>query len=309
MKVIKGSEAARDILKRSVVTMGVFDGIHLGHQKLMMLCRSRARHLKMKAVAYTFEPHPVRVLSPQACPSLLNTTEQKLELINRLGLDICVVEKFTKQFSHHSPESFFRRVMVDRLKAQELIVGYDFTFGAERRGTTSTLTTLGEQHGIKVHIVNAIFKEGYLVSSTVTRKQVEAGHVDVAEILLGRPYFIDGTVIAGDGMGQQLGFPTANMKTVNELLPAFGVYTTRAKLGKRSYNGVTNVGIRPTFHGKNVRIETHLLKFRRQVMGCQLRLEFLARLRPELKFETPEQLIAQIHRDIDQAKLFFQENK
>lgn len=305
MKVIKGSESARNKLKKSVVTMGVFDGIHLGHQQLMKLCRARARRIHAKAVVYTFDPHPVRALSPQACPSLLNTTEQKLELIERLGLDVCVIEHFTKQFGHQSPKTFFRKVMVERLKAQEIIVGYDFTFGAERRGTTTTLTTLSDRFGIKVQIIDAIFKEGYLVSSTVTRKQIEEGHVDIAQLLLGRPYFIDGTVVSGDGIGQQLGFPTANLDTQNELLPALGVYATRTKIGNRHYNSVTNVGIRPTFNGKKVRIETHLLNFSRQIMGRRLRLEFLVRLRPEIKFSKPEELVAQIHRDIEQAKRFF----
>jgi len=309
MKVLKGSEEAKKKLKKSVVTMGVFDGVHLGHQALLKQCRQRAQRLKATSVVYTFDPHPVKILFPEACPALLNTTAQKIALFEQFKIDACVIETFTKRFSQLKPETFFKRIIVDRLRTQELIVGYDFTFGTQRRGTTATLHELGAKLGVAVSIVDAFLKDGHLVSSTVTRQQVHEGQVDVVEILLGRPYFIDGTVVTGHGLGRQLGFPTANIATSNELLPASGVYATRIRVNKRKHNSLTNIGMSPTFRGKTLRIETHILNFRRKITGQNVRLEFLKRLRAEKQFSGPEELIAQINKDISWAHQFFKERR
>ncbi len=306
MKVFNGSKPAEGKLKNTVVTMGVFDGVHLGHQSLLKKCRTQARRLKKKAVVYTFDPHPVRILFPKACPPLLNTRSQKLELLKASGIDICIVEKFNKSFSNLTPESFFNKILVERCRAQEVIVGYDFTFGSERKGTTALLSELGQKHGIKVTIIDAFLTNGYLVSSTVIRQQIQDGNVDLAVLLLGRPYFIDGRIVKGDGLGRQMGFPTANLETDNELLPANGVYATRARLGNRRYNSVTNIGTRPTFHGSELRIETHLLNFNKKISHKEVRLEFVARLRPERPFNSPEELIGEINKDISRARRYFQ---
>lgn len=305
MKTYQGSRTVEGKIKRSVVTLGVFDGVHLGHQQLLKHCRARAKRLKTDSVIYTFDPHPVRILFPEACPLLIHTMPQKLELIGKYGIDICVVEPFTKRFSQLKPESFFKRILVERLKTQELIVGYDFTFGLERRGTIATLQGFGDKFGVKIHIVDAFLKNGHLISSTVIRKEIQEGEIRQANLLLGRSYFIDGRVIPGDGLGRQLGFPTANLEVDNELLPAFGVYATQTRVGLRRYNSVTNVGARPTFCGKEMRIETHILNWNRQITGRSLRLEFLSRLRPERQFSGPEELITQINKDILRAREFF----
>lgn len=307
MNVYKGSETAAGKLKRPVVTMGVFDGVHLGHQHLIKLCRQRARQLKTAAVVYTFDPHPVQVLSPEGCPPLLMTNEQKLQQLEACGVDAVVVEPFTKRFSHLSPQSFFQRVLVERLRVQEVFVGYDFTFGAQRRGTTATLGELGKAADIDVHVVEAFFSGEYLISSTAIRRQVQEGDMELVAALLGRPYSIEGHVVRGNGMGHQLGFPTANIESNNGLLPESGVYATYCLIEGRRHRSLTNIGTRPTFQGRDLRVETHVLHFHRDILGQHLHLEFLHRLRPEIPFEGPEALVKQIHKDVESAESFFQD--
>lgn len=307
MKVFHGSNQAKGKLKGCVVTLGVFDGVHLGHQKLLEQCRHRAKIRHLAAVVYTFDPHPVKVLSPEGCPPLLMTQKQKLDMLKHMGLDVVVVESFTKRLSHLSPENFFRKILIERLAAKEILVGYDFTFGAQRSGTTAQLVEMGEQAGIAVHIMKAFFSDEYLISSTAIRQKVQEGDMMRAARLLGRPYSIEGTVVKGDGLGRQLGFPTANLKSDNELLPHNGVYACYCYLKGRRYRAITNVGIRPTFKGEELRIESHILHFKGSLIRRRLRIEFLNRLRPEIRFQSPEELIEQIHKDVVMAQHFFQE--
>jgi len=309
MITFKGSKAAAGKLKHPIVTLGVFDGMHRGHQHLLKACLRRARSLKRPAVVYTFDPHPVRILSPEGCPPLLMTNKQKLEQLEALGFYATVIERFNKRFSHQSADTFFQKILLERLQAREIYVGYDFTFGAGRKGSTALLEKLGDKHDMRVHVVDAFFAGEYLISSTAIRQQLQAGKIELAARLLGRPYRISGTVIKGDGMGHQLGFPTANIKSENELLPAMGVYATVCIIGNRRYPSVTNIGHRPTFHGTEMRTETHLLHFKRNILGKKISLDFRQRLRPEIHFAGPEELVQQIHKDVASAEKFFKNKR
>ncbi len=308
MDIFEHSEALSDPFRASILTLGVFDGVHLGHQQLVKQCVDRAHKKNLPALAYTFDPHPVKILFPEACPQLLQTREQKLACLESLGIDIIVVEPFTKEFSQYSANSFFKEILQSRLHAQEIIVGYDFTFGAARKGTTQVLSQLGRTANIPVHVMDAFFVGDHLVSSTVIRQQVQAGHIAVASTLLGRPFQLSGKVIDGDGMGQQLGFATANLQAFNELIPAHGVYATTTHVNNQKYISLTNIGVRPTFNGTEQRIETHLLNFDQNIRGQTISVDFLECLREEKKFSSPEELVAQIHQDIETAQKYFQEH-
>lgn len=306
MKIIHGSLAARGRLKKTVLTLGVFDGVHRGHQHIFKRCLQEARRRRRPAVVYTFDPHPVSVLSPAACPPLLSTAPQKLALIAGFQFAATVIERFTKRFSHVKPEAFFTEVLVKRLQAESIYVGYNFTFGIHRSGNTELLKKLGEQCGIAVHIVPAFFIGECLLSSTEVRHRIVQGDVERAAEFLGRPYSIEGTVVRGAGLGKKLGIPTANLRPSNELLPASGVYITRSHLGSRSYPSVTNIGIRPTVgNDKKLHIEAHLLDFHRSLLNRPLRLEFLKRLREERRFRGQQELVKQILHDIQVAKRYF----
>lgn len=307
MRIYEGSLQAKGKLNGCVVTLGVFDGVHLGHQELIKKCRQRALQRQLPATVYTFDPHPVRVLSPEGCPPLLMTQRQKLRTLKEMGVDVVIVEPFTKRLSRLTPENFFKKILLERLGAREILVGYDFTFGTQRSGTAAQLVAMGHESNVAVHIMKAFFSDGYLVSSTAIRQKVQEGDMIRAASLLGRPYSIEGIVIKGDGLGRQLGFPTANLNSENELLPHTGVYASYCYSKGHRYQAVTHIGMRPTFQGEDLRIETHILHFKGQLTRNRIRIAFLKRLRPEIHFHSPEELIEQIHKDIELVRNFFQE--
>lgn len=307
MRVYYGSRAAKGKLWRPIITLGVFDGVHRGHQHIFKQCLREAKRQRGTAVVYTFDPHPVSVLFPGASPPLINTLPQKLELLAASGFRAAVVETFTPSFSQLAPEAFFKKILMGRLRARSLFVGYDFTFGVHRTGTTERLKALGKQYGVAVNVIAAFLLKEYLVSSTEIRKRIEVGDMVTAAELLGHPYFIDGKIVRGEGRGAQIGIPTANLSTDNRLLPPTGVYATYSRLQHKRYRGVTNIGTRPTFGGTDATIETHLIAFRRPILGRRVRLEFLTRLRDEQKFTGPEDLVAEIRHDIQVAQRFFRQ--
>lgn len=304
MKVYRGSKSFPASAKRPIVALGNFDGVHLAHQKMFKLALARAHKLKGTAVAYTFDPHPVKVLAQASAPAMINTLAQKLELLEKTGVDAAVVEKFEPRFAHLSAEDWFRKVLVKNLHAAGVVVGYDFTFGSHRSGTVETMEKLCAAAGLDCQVLEAQLLGETLISSSRIRAFVGKGEVEVAARLLGRPFFLDGTVIQGAGRGASLGIRTANLKTDNELIPLGGVYACWAELGKKRYPAVTNIGLNPTFGGRTLSIEAHLLGFHRDIYGKELRLHFLKRIRDERSFETVEALVAQIHRDIETAKKF-----
>lgn len=302
MKIVKGSLHFRTASKYPVVTLGNYDGVHKGHQKIVKATVKAAKAHRGKSILYTFYPHPARFLSPELAPRMLQTMEQKAEMLEGLGLDIMMVEPFTKALSKLSAVEFFKKILVERIGAKEIIVGYDFTFGAHRSGSIDDLQRLSASHGIRFHVVEAVFSKESLLSSTHIRKLVEKGEMESAEDMLGRPYALSGKVIRGRGIGKELGFRTANLKTANELIPPPGVYITETMFGKKIHRSATNIGYNPTFGGTELTIETYVLDFKGNLLGKKMEVLFHKKIRREMTFESVDDLRAQIARDVEQAR-------
>lgn len=293
-----------------MLTVGNFDGLHRGHRSIMETITSRALALGGESVVYTFEPHPRKVLHPDRAPRLLTTLEQKLELLEALGVDLAVVEPFTSAFARMAPDRFVRECLHEPLRPLEVYVGYDFHFGRDREGSMRELTQLGPRLGFAVTIIPEVTVRGRDVNSTRIRELLGAGGVEEAAELLGRPYTVRGSVVEGDRRGRTLGFPTLNLHPENEVLPAPGVYSGRVRFlddgdpGRGSvYPAVTNVGRRPTFKPDDpVLAEAHLLDFDADAYGRRVEIAFEARLRDERRFESVDALRAQIQDDRETAR-------
>jgi riboflavin kinase/FMN adenylyltransferase len=290
---------------RPVVALGNFDGLHRGHQQLVDQIRRRAAECAGTSVVMIFDPHPPRVLRPERAPKLLMTLEQKLEAFERAGVDAVVVVRFTHDLSQWEPEYFVEALLVDWLRADEVWVGANFLFGRERAGTFTLLRALGEDRGFRVEKIEPVLYKDFVVSSTRVRHLLGEGRVDEAGALLGHHYFIDGEVVAGDGRGRQLGFPTANLRTNNDLLVQDGIYATMVTLDGTCHRAVTSVGVRPTIGDDQHTIETYILEGQHDLYGRRMRLEFVKWLRPELKFDSLEALTAQIAVDCREARALF----
>jgi riboflavin kinase / FMN adenylyltransferase len=289
-----------------VLAIGNFDGLHRGHLKIVDRIRRGASERGGTAVVLTFEPHPPRVLRPDKAPPLLMTPRQKQEALERAGVQGMAVVRFTEELSKWEPETFVKRVLVDWLRVAEVWVGADFLFGRNRSGNFTLLRTLGQQHGFRAEKIDPIRYKDFVVSSTRIRRLVSEGRVEEAGALLGRHFAVDGVVVEGARRGRELGFPTANLATENELLPPNGVYATFSTIGGIVRPGVTNVGIRPTFDGPPVTIvETHVLGFSGDLYGQRQELAFVQRLRDERRFPDVEALREQIAADVRRAGRLF----
>ena len=302
MKVYYSSKEFPKTLKNPVVALGNFDGVHLAHQKMFKKAQAMAKRLGGHAVAYTFDPHPVKILSKAAETLMITTLDQKLELLEKLKLDAVVVEPFDKKFAQMEAKTWFEKVLRGRLHVKGLVAGYDFTFGRKRGGTSELLKSLCKEHHIEIDILAAQMAKHTLISSSQIRQFITLGKVSLASQLLGRPYFIDGTVIQGFGRGAAIGIPTANLKVHNEILPAQGVYACQARIKGKTYLAVTNIGMNPTFGGESLSVETHILHFRQVIYGETIRLNFQKKIREEKSFDKPSELVHQIQKDIEKAE-------
>jgi riboflavin kinase/FMN adenylyltransferase len=293
-----------------VLTIGNFDGLHVGHQAIMETVVERARALRGEAAVYTFEPHPRKVLQPSRAPGLLTTLEQKLELLEAARVDVTVVEPFTADFANTPPERFVRHHVHERMCPLEVYVGYDFHFGRDREGSMRQLTEMGPRLGFSVTIIPEVTVGGADVNSTRIRALLEEGETAAARELLGRPYAVRGRVVTGEQRGRDLGFPTLNLALESEVIPARGVYAGVAMFldagdppPRRPVRAVANVGRRPTFKADDpVGVEAHLLDFEADVYGREVELAFHARLRDERRFPDMEALRAQIATDAAKAR-------
>ncbi|HCU26017.1 MAG TPA: bifunctional riboflavin kinase/FAD synthetase [Deltaproteobacteria bacterium] len=301
-KIYHSSKSLPASLEKPVFALGNFDGVHLAHQRMFQMAIAAARKIGGLAAAYTFEPHPVKVLSPASAPKMINTLTQRLELMKKSGLNAVVVEPFNRKFAQLGAEEWFRKIVLGRLRAAGLVVGYDFTFGSHRSGTTETLLQLCRDSGLNCRVLEATLLGETLISSSQIRSFVAQGEVKQAGQLLGRPFFIDGRVIQGVGRGAELGIRTANLQTENELIPLSGVYACRAEIAGRHYPAVTNIGMNPTFGGTTLSIEAHLLRFKRDIYDRNLRLHFIERIREERTFASAGDLVVQIHHDIRETE-------
>jgi riboflavin kinase/FMN adenylyltransferase len=289
-----------------VLALGNFDGLHRGHMKIIDRVRRRAGERGGTPAAMTFDPHPPRVLRPDKAPPLLMTKAQKLEALGRAGMQGVAVLRFTLELSLWDPEMFVRTVLVEWLHVTEVWVGANFLFGHNREGTFTVLRGLGARYGFRAEKIDPVRYKDFVVSSTRIRRLVSEGRVDEAGALLGHHYFIDGTVARGAGRGRQLGFPTANLATENELLPPAGVYATTATVDGVVHPSITNIGLRPTFGDvESITTETHVFDFDRDLYDRTLRLSFVQRLRDERAFPDVDALRAQVEADCRSARRLF----
>lgn len=310
MKRFDGLDEVVKPFKHAVVTLGNFDGVHRGHRIILREAVERANTAGVLPVVYTFYPHPVKLFAPESCPPLIQTIDQRLEALEMLGIEACVVESFTLNYAHLAPKEFFNTVLVERLGASAVVIGYDFTFGVHRRGTAEVMQHLGEEAGIEVSVVKAQFLGELLISSTEIRRDIQRGDVGRARELLDAPFALRGTVIAGHGVGSTLGAHTANLKVDNELTPADGVYITHARLldEAKTYPSITSVGYNPTFKDRSFSVETHIIDYQGNLRGRRLDVLFHKRMRGQVAFDSATTLKGQIERDIETARKWHEEN-
>lgn len=291
-----------------VLTFGVFDGLHLGHQAIMRRVVDRAHSLGLPSTVVTFDPHPRAVLRPQTAPPLLQTFEQKMEGMGRLGVDQCLALSFTPELARVTAQDFLRRIIFGRLDGREVYLGHGFAFGHNREGHFGLLAEVAAEMGRLAAEVPEVSLHSHRVSSTMVRRLLTSGRINLARRMLGRPYGIESRVIEGRRIAKsQLNYPTANLRPHNTVIPLNGVYVTLTLVEGEWRRSITNIGNKPTFGGDpEVTIETHVMDFDRELYGEKIRVRFLHRLRSERRFESIEALRAQIHRDYRRAVRFFE---
>jgi riboflavin kinase/FMN adenylyltransferase len=289
----------------SVVTLGNFDGLHLGHQALIGGAVAEAKKLAIPSVVLTFEPHPLKVLAPERAPRMLLAHKDKFHLLQALGVDVVVIQSFDLSFARLSADEFVRGILVNRLKAKKIWVGRDLRFGQGRKGSVADLERWGGELGFSVATVDAILVNGERVSSSRIRQLVADGQVDAVKSMLGRYHFVSGRVVAGHRRGRDLGFPTANISTRTEVLPLDGIYATLFHLGARRLLSVSSVGVNPTFGDGPRTVESYILNFTDDIYGEAVQLSFVRRIRSEMKFASVDALVAQIRQDVSRAEEIF----
>jgi riboflavin kinase/FMN adenylyltransferase len=293
-------------LVHPVLALGNFDGLHRGHLKVIERVKRGAVEHGGIAMAMTFDPHPPRVVRPDKAPPLLMTKEQRLEGLDRAGIQCVAVVRFTRELSHWDPETFVRTVLVEWLRVSEVWVGANFLFGHERSGNFTLLRTLGQRYGFRAEKIDPVRYKEFVVSSTRIRRLVTEGRMDEAAALLGHAYYLGGTIVEGRRRGREIGFPTANLQTANELIPPHGVYATTLTIDGIVHAGLTNIGLNPTFgDSTTATIETHVLRYDGDLYGRAVHLGFVQRLRDERRFDDLDGLKAQIEADRRRAERLF----
>lgn len=288
---------------RCVVTIGVFDGVHRGHQQIVGRAVERATDTELPAVVVTFDPHPSEVIRPGSHPPILTSARRKAELLAELGVDVLCVLPFTPELSRWTPAEFVHGVLVDRLHAAAVVVGENFRFGHRAAGDLAALRAIGASVGFATEGVPLLRDDDVTISSTYVRSCVDAGDVRRAARALGRDHRVDGVVVRGDGRGRLLGFPTANTRTDRfTAMPADGVYAGRVVLGAERLPAAVSVGTNPTFAGEERRVEPYILDFDRDIYGSEMGVEFTARLRGMERYDAVDALVAQMGRDVDLAR-------
>jgi len=302
MDIIIGIENIRRKFRNPVLTLGNFDGVHLGHQRIFEELKEEARKIDGEAIVFTFDPHPLQILNPQRCPPLITPFKKKLMLMERSGIDVLIVATFDLSLANIMPEAFVKQILVDEIGAKKILVGYNYYFGKDRKGNVEMLIRLGQKFGFEVKVIEAMKVNDIPVSSSKIRELIQDGKMPDAAQLLGRNYLLIGKVIWGADRGKQLGFPTANLEILNGLYPKTGVYAVEVIMGDKTYPGVADVGYNPTFGENPLSVEVHILNFSRDIYGEEIQLIFLERIRDEKAFENPDSLARQIRKDIAVAR-------
>jgi riboflavin kinase / FMN adenylyltransferase len=303
MQIVRGLESFPPDARPSVVALGTFDGVHLGHRAILGTAVTHAREAGLQALACTFEQHPIEILQPARAPRSITTVQERLALIAGTGVDGVVVLSFTPELAAVEPEAFVKEVLLGRLRAQQIVVGFNHRFGRGARGDAALLQELASRLGFQAHVVPPLTVGGVPVSSSEVRTALQRGDVVAAARFLGRPYAIGGTVTSGAGRGRTLGFPTANLAPDGNLLIPRGVYGCLAHVDGVAHPTVVNIGVRPTFAETTLAIEAHLLDFTGDLYGRRMRLDFMLHLRAEMRFPSVEDLKAQIARDVEAARV------
>jgi len=307
MKLIRTAKELGNGSRKVCLAIGVFDGVHLGHQQIIRQTINDARQHEAVAVIVTFDKHPNAIVAPDRVPPLIYSQPQKVRAIKSLGADALLEIHFDREFSQQTGEAFIRSLATDLGKIQSICVGADFVFGHKRSGDVPLLRQIGHELNIQVHGLAAVALDGQTVSSTRIRDAIRAGDFDAASQMLGRAYSIAGKVIHGDQLGHKLGFPTANLDTTGMLLPPNGVYAAHARVGSKIHRSVLNIGIRPTIQNPTPapRVEVHLLDFAGDLYGQEMEITFANKLRDEQKFPSVEALREQIQQDVAVARAAF----
>lgn len=303
MKLVRSLPELGQCEREICLAIGVFDGVHRGHQAVIRAAVDAARAAGRLAAVMTFDPHPMRVLAPAKAPRLLTSTPHKLRLIGELGVEVCLLVTFDRAFAALEPTEFIDQIAANVPRLREICVGAGFRFGQGRRGTIADIRQSGPRHGYRAIEIPSEQFEGATISSTAIRQLVQQGVLGPAAAMLGRPFTVLGTVEPGEHLGQELGFPTANLNPHNEVLPPDGVYAVRARHQNQPLAGVANIGCRPTVSTRGRRVfEVHLFDWSKNLYGQELEVEFVARLRDERKFASREELRTQIAADVAQAR-------
>lgn len=309
MQVIRNLES-QVFSGRPVVGVGVFDGVHQGHMKIIEEVKTHARQRKESAGILTFHPHPARTIDPESAPPVLCSLEHKLCILERTGLDFAVVIDFNLDVARTGAVQFFEEVIVRRMKASCVVVGEDYQFGRGREGNVSLMRKLGQRHGVDVAAMPAVKLDNERVSSSKIRSLIIIGELDAAEKLLGRPYVVAGKIVRGFGRGRSLGFPTANLDPQQEVLPPTGVYVAEAALGDEVHLALASIGVCPTFgEGQDPTVEIHVLGVERDLYDKTFCVRFRQYLRREMKFASAEDLVNQMNKDKSEALLWVEENE
>ena len=293
--------------KKTIVTLGTFDGVHLGHQKVLQKVIQSARELDSESLVLTFYPHPQFILNPNSDIKLLNTIDEKCNLLDNLGLQNLVIQAFNQQFSEMEAEDFVKNILVDNFNVQKIIVGYDHRFGKNRAANFDDLVGFGKKYGFDVAQISAEQSNEISISSTKIRNAISNNDLDISRNYLGYDYFFSAKVIKGNQIGRTLGFPTANLKIdeAHKLLPKSGVFAVEIEFGSIVFNGIMNIGNRPTIEGKNQTVEVHIFDFEQDIYDKTLKIIFKSFIRNEQKFESLQALKIQLEHDKREAQLFF----
>lgn len=304
MELIRGLHTIQPHQRQCVLTIGNFDGVHLGHQAVLQRVRARALELQLPAVVMTFEPQPLEFFRPEIAPARLTTWREKLRLLQAQGIDRMICTPFNAKFASQAPEDFVKNTLVDKLGVKLLVVGDDFRFGKDRQGDFQFLQQAGERYNFAVVDTQSYRQEARRVSSTLIRQALEQGNFAAAEEMLGHPYSLTGKVSHGAKKGRTIGFPTANVPLKRLRSPLQGVYVVQVEVAGKRYNGVANIGRRPTVNGQGVQLEAHLFNFAGDIYGEQMVVTPLHKIRDEVKFASLDELKQQIQQDVMEAQAF-----
>ncbi len=307
MLILKGLDQASRLCGPTAISIGNFDGLHLGHQAILQRLVERASVRNLLSLVLTFSPHPEKVLGRKKI-AMIQTLSQRLAGLEKLGVQAVLVAPFDRDFSRLTSQEFFKKILFSLLQAKEIVIGQDFRFGLHREGDVEKLRQLGAERGIAVHPVPPVKSGHQIVSSSLIRSLLLEGKVEKANRLLGHPYEIEGIIVPGSARGKRLGFPTANISTENEILPA-GVFISETKLDKKTFSSVTNIGFRPTFGRDALQVETFIFNLDRSIYGRRVYLRLLQKIRDEKRFPTPEALVNQVRKDIEVARNYFQQRR